>query len=77
MPIEIVKILEKKELEGGELLEKLAYSIKRCEIRENQNKRMIFLKVRSELEKIFEGYYVTEKSPFFKKAEFSLLNTLT
>ncbi|MBW1696435.1 MAG: hypothetical protein JRK26_06525 [Deltaproteobacteria bacterium] len=62
MPLEIAKIVDEKELEGEELLENLVERTKKYEIRAIQDKRLIFTRVRTYLEKIFGSFYTTEKN---------------
>ena len=62
MPLEIAKIVDVKELEGEELLENLIERTKKYEIKAIQDKRLIFTRVRTYLEKIFGSFYTTEKN---------------
>jgi hypothetical protein len=61
MPLEIAKILDERELAGDELLEDLLERIKKYEIKAVQDKRLIFTRVRTYLEKVFGSFYTTEK----------------
>jgi hypothetical protein len=61
MPLEIAKILDEKQLEGDELLLDLVDRIKKSEIKAIHDKRLIFTRVRSYLEKVFGSFYTTEK----------------
>ena len=61
MPLEIAKIVEKKELEGEKLLRHLVERVKKCEITAIQDKRLIFTRVCTSLEKIFGSFQTTEK----------------
>ena len=62
MSLEIAKLLDEKELEGEELLDSLIERTKKYEIRAIQDKRLIFTRVRTYLEKIFGSFYTTEKN---------------
>jgi|GEM_PF-5788972 len=62
MPLEIAKLVDEKELEGEELLENLIERTKKYEIKAIQDKRLIFTRVRTYLEKIFGSFYTTEKN---------------
>ncbi len=62
MPLEIAKIVDEKALEGEELLENLIERTKKCEIKAIQDKRLIFARVRTWLEKIFGSFYTTERN---------------
>ena len=62
MPLEIAKIVDEKALEGEELLENLIERTKKCEIKAIQDKRLIFARVRTWLEKIFGSFYTAEKN---------------
>ncbi|MBN2288319.1 MAG: hypothetical protein JXQ83_03230 [Candidatus Glassbacteria bacterium] len=59
--MEIAKILDEKQLEGDDLLEDLLERLQKSEIKAVQDKRLIFTRVRSYLEKVFGSYYTTEK----------------
>ena len=61
MPLEIAKVLDEKQIEGENLLEHSLDRIKKCEIKAVQDKRLIFTRVRSYLEKVFGSFYTTEK----------------
>jgi hypothetical protein len=62
MPLEIAKIVDERELEGDELLGQLIERIKKYEIKAIQDKRLIFTRVRTYLEKVFGSFYTTEKN---------------
>jgi len=62
MPLEIAKIVDEKELDGEELLENLIERTKKYEIKAIQDKRLVFTRVRTYLEKIFGSFYTTEKN---------------
>ncbi len=62
MPLEIAKILDERALEGEELLEELAERCRKHEIKAIQDKRLIFTRIRTYLEKVFGSFYTTEKN---------------
>ncbi len=62
MPLEIAKLVEDNELEGEELLESLIERTKKFEIKAIQDKRLIFTRVRTYLQKVFGSFYTTEKN---------------
>ncbi len=62
MPLEIAKLVEDNQLEGEELLESLIERTKKFEIKAIQDKRLIFTRVRTYLQKVFGSFYTTEKS---------------
>lgn len=61
MGLEIAKIMDERELSGEDLLEDLIERIKKYEIKAVQDKRLIFTRVRTFLEKVFGSFYTTEK----------------
>ncbi|MFH1068178.1 MAG: hypothetical protein V1794_01035 [Candidatus Glassbacteria bacterium] len=62
MPLEIAKLVDEKELQGEELLDSLIERTKKYEIKAIQDKRLIFTRVRTYLQKIFGSFYTTEKN---------------
>ncbi|MBW7997797.1 MAG: hypothetical protein FVQ81_14740 [Candidatus Glassbacteria bacterium] len=62
MPLEIAKLVEDDDLSGEELLESLIERTKKFEIRAIQDKRLIFARVRTYLQKVFGSFYTTEKN---------------
>jgi len=62
MPLEIAKLVDDGELQGEELLESLIERTKKFEIKAIQDKRLIFTRVRTYLQKVFGSFYTTEKN---------------
>ena len=61
MPLEIATIVQNESLEGDELIERLLDRMDNSEIKALQDKRLIFTRVRTYLEKIFGSFYTSEK----------------
>lgn len=61
MGLEIAKIMDDRELVGDDLLDDLIERTRKYEIVAIQDKRLIFTRVRTFLEKVFGSFYTTEK----------------
>ncbi|MCE5271907.1 hypothetical protein LLH00_11585 [bacterium] len=61
MGLEIAKIMDERELAGDDLLDDLIERTRKYEIVALQDKRLIFTRVRTFLEKVFGSFYTTEK----------------